>query len=1276
MRSNNRSFFGTFCIFAFLWFSAGGFSVATCDVHTGAGERGVRINVIESNQDRLLVEFLFSKPVDGRINGCQVTPQPGHPALPFKSILFASPPHSDVRYSVVKTVKSELGPVSIPPAPSPVFMPRQPGDGTSHITAWEHKADPRIYATDAMYPAELCRVEKGGFFRNVYVQSLIVYPLRYNPVTKKTEFYQKMIVRLTFHHQQTPGKSAGGQDHDIFHRLNNSSIINAGQADLWSAARTLQSAPLQKSVFSGERYKIEIDREGLYRFYKSDLEDAGLNLLGIDPRHIKLFHRDNELPIYIYGEEDGYFHDTDYIEFYATGIKSRYTRLNVYWLIVDSSPGKRVTVKNGNPAGTTTIITRTREKYHYERDKYYETSIPGGAEQDHFFWDYIIAPKTLNFSLRLDHVSAAASSPPAVRYVYQGFSATTVDPDHHTIVFLNGEKIADDRWDGQIQYSNQVNCPQSILQNGENTLTVRLPGDTGSNVDIVWINWFEIEYWRDLTANSNYVTFSSRDNGTRQFQVTGFGAPDILVYDVTDTLHPKRISNIKTENIGGAYTALFQDKLSGIRKYMAVAGPALQKPVSFSKVNGAGLGSPSNRADYIVITHKNFYPAIDMLAQYRRDQGLKVKIVTIDDVFNEFNDGIKHPSAIRNFLNAAYHNWYQPAPPSFVLLVGDATYDPRNVLGFGDHDYVPTHLFETGTYHTETSSDNWFACVNGDDDIPDMLVGRIPARTSSQVEQFVQKIKNYEKTTLGDGWVKDVLFIADNADEGGNFETTSDQIAENVTSPFNVQKIYLRDAGSAGAARSAIINQFNKGCLFANYLGHGSLDNWASETMFGKTDVNSLTNNLRFPIVVTLSCLNGFFHHAENAYCLSEEFLLGNQRGAVACYTPSGFGYASADKILADGLYASIFKNQNGNLGSAILESKLALTAAGEVFNDHVKFFNLFGDPATKLPIKTVSTPQSAYFYGQLRLFGEKAPPGTVVSAWVKGIKCSADLVVEKAGKFGLLQVWADNPATGIKEGAVNNDKVGFQIVYGKNDTAFAVPSVIWKTATTRQVDLNVIHDPDTPVKVENVNLDIWIDDKKVGDQLLDGDTVSGTPAIKAKIHVDPSAVFTTDQLSVRLDDIEINPEQLFHRHETDGGSQALVVEFKAGMLDDGAHKVCFELSTVGAGLKKSFNFNIDNRLGITDVMNYPNPMQETTCFTYYLTNDGPARVSIKIYSVAGRLLRVIEYAPGDVGFNNLYWDGRDGDGDMLANGVYFYKIIVRDGPEHAEHLAKLVIAN
>lgn len=100
---------------------------------------------------------------------------------------------------------------------------------------------------------------------------------------------------------------------------------------------------------------------------------------------------------------------------------------------------------------------------------------------------------------------------------------------------------------------------------------------------------------------------------------------------------------------------------------------------------------------------------------------------------------------------------------------------------------------------------------------------------------------------------------------------------------------------------------------------------------------------------------------------------------------------------------------------------------------------------------------------------------------------------------------------------------------------------------------------------------------------------------------------------------------------------------------------------------------NTASQLGLLDVFNIPNPFHSTTTFTFTIASPStPDEVTINIYTVAGRMIRQFT-APGIIGFNKVHWDGRDNDGDELGNGVYFYKVTVKQGGTQVEGISKLV---
>ena len=107
----------------------------------------------------------------------------------------------------------------------------------------------------------------------------------------------------------------------------------------------------------------------------------------------------------------------------------------------------------------------------------------------------------------------------------------------------------------------------------------------------------------------------------------------------------------------------------------------------------------------------------------------------------------------------------------------------------------------------------------------------------------------------------------------------------------------------------------------------------------------------------------------------------------------------------------------------------------------------------------------------------------------------------------------------------------------------------------------------------------------------------------------------------------------------------------------------------------KTLKVIVDQSDKILSVYNYPNPFKTETYFTFRLTGI-PDELQINIYTITGRLIKkIIKYSPElKTDFNSIYWDGRDEDGDFLANGVYFYKLITKNGSKSNSITQKMVV--
>lgn len=105
-----------------------------------------------------------------------------------------------------------------------------------------------------------------------------------------------------------------------------------------------------------------------------------------------------------------------------------------------------------------------------------------------------------------------------------------------------------------------------------------------------------------------------------------------------------------------------------------------------------------------------------------------------------------------------------------------------------------------------------------------------------------------------------------------------------------------------------------------------------------------------------------------------------------------------------------------------------------------------------------------------------------------------------------------------------------------------------------------------------------------------------------------------------------------------------------------------------------SFDVVVSDELLVKDLYNYPNPMKSETNFIFNLAGSAtPQKFIIKIYTVSGKLIKELDY-PVNIGFNQIPWDGKDSDGDFVANGTYLYKLVTEDDAESETQIQKLVV--
>ena len=501
---------------------------------------------------------------------------------------------------------------------------------------------------------------------------------------------------------------------------------------------------------------------------------------------------------------------------------------------------------------------------------------------------------------------------------------------------------------------------------------VTLYCDSGDDAFVV--DYFELTYDRSFSAINNQLQFA-HDSGYR-YVIDEFSTNDLLIFDISD---PLNVAYIENATVAGSdpYDISFEPPANpgATEIYLIISSDNYKSPVSISQDVSSDLADTDHQIDYIIITHKdigwdgggNPNDWLDDLVNLREDGGLSVKAVDIEDIYDEFSYGLYSPVAIRDFLAYAYSNWQTPAP-QYVILVGDGSFDYKDNLNIGTINYVPGYMVDTA-YMGEAITDEYFVKISGDDALPDMYIGRLPAASEAQAQAMVDKIKSYEEILHAKDWRQNVLLLADDQveDYEAIFETMNEDAAALMPSKMTALRGYLGSSTPA-AINSFIDTTIGSGALIMNYSGHGALKSWGSPFIFEDTHVSSLDNNGKYPFVIGMSCLAGNFGFVSASKgqvpSLAETLLLADAEGAVAAFMPTAMTTTPGQRILNAALFEALFSDDIRGLGPAILSAKQVLLAnGGAVFEEVSETFLLFGDPALglKIPLPRMPTGVAAY---------------------------------------------------------------------------------------------------------------------------------------------------------------------------------------------------------------------------------------------------------------------------------------------------------------------------
>ncbi|HEY3296650.1 MAG TPA: C25 family cysteine peptidase [bacterium] len=717
-----------------------------------------------------------------------------------------------------------------------------------------------------------------------------------------------------------------------------------------------------------------------------------------------------------------------YQSFSPSFYQDPWTNENVYWLSWgDGQPGLRLANEDGTyhpdwSPQQVHQISNVQTSLHFEADwkfdrlqastsQFAQTLLangPLGIHQDHWFWGTPI--EGLSSRSFLAYLPFPATSGPealynvTVRACLQGYTFSDAEPmgNHRAIVYVNGRtapglqggKITERDnfpvWKNQTPIILQtrptdtagVGITAGTLEQGNNVISVSLPGDglAGAN-DKVMVNWFEIDYARAPRASydgSIYFPFDTTRGDTYSFEIRGFATRNISVWK----LDHARLTNVLVRRVNPAdespsWAARFQLISDGAYQMALFDDRYPQHPAAIVPETSNRDLRTLNGARYLIIYHDSFAndpaasPWLQRLDSLRRVTfDGSVDTIRVSQIYEQFNDGIVNPEAIRNFLKYAYEHW--AVRPTHCCLVGDGVMENK-YSGARQGDLISS-LYTLTTQYGATAADMLFGCVSGPpwDILPDIAVGRISCRSATELESYVRKLIAYEdpsRTAYNSLYHCTMLAVADKKDAQFDFPGGySEPTIQTMPDEINVSRVYL-DSLPSGQGPNVLRDGFRNGAVLINYNGHGGGGVWSGTNLMDVAGVRQLNNRRAYPFITNFTCYVGAFDAINQADVLGEafEFAQNNRLdpvGGIGVYSSTGVGWANAGRTMQQYLYDFCATVPGLTLGEIVQINKTRFwgrrvynwamgdyLAIGDSEYSMMMMMTLLGDPGVKLAL-------------------------------------------------------------------------------------------------------------------------------------------------------------------------------------------------------------------------------------------------------------------------------------------------------------------------------------
>ena len=766
-----------------------------------------------------------------------------------------------------------------------------PGDGTVRPS---RRSRPLPALSRGYWPREQARLS-GTVFQGEEKSAVVeLVPIRYDAYRGQLVLARRLVVRVVFRGSEAAEAGVG---------------------------RVGRRAPREKALFRDVLAELHTQRRGLHAVGFEQLFPARQR--GMAVSQLRLQRQGVAAPFRV-EPATGVFGPGSTLFFFAeSGPVSTGFAGEVAWQLVRATDGLAMASLPGAPGGDPAAGLAARATF--ERDRIYQPGLLDAP--DPWLWEAAGAGVAKGVSLALDGVDASGG---LVRLAVdlQGGSDAEGVVDHHVRVKIGGVLAGNATFDGKKPFRVEATLSGSVLREGANELVVENVGDTGVQ-SLVFLDRVEVVYPRLSGASAGAIEAAWEGTGTAEVAVRGPAA----VVDVTAGVAPVWLSGVESGPSAARFAA------AAGRVYWVAGRDGLLAP-RVHVPGASSLKSPSNQADFLVIGPESFLEAARPLVERREGQGLSTLAVSLEEIASTFGGGEASAEAVRAFLSYAYHSWARPSP-RFVLLLGDGSDDPRNFTATATA--APMPALRVKTTYLWTASDPLLGAVNGEDGVPDLAIGRLPAATPDEAARLVAKVLDWEDG--GNDLAGPAVLVADNPDVGGDFEANASAVALGPLAGRPIETLRVRELGAG--TRAAILDAFSRGPSLVSYVGHGGAAVWASENVLNTWDAPSLPEQSRQPVLLTLNCLNGYFV-APNFDALTEALLKADGRGIVAGVSPSGLSLDAPAHAYHRALAGALASGAHERLGDALLAGQKAYAETGAM-PELLSVYHLFGDPTLRI---------------------------------------------------------------------------------------------------------------------------------------------------------------------------------------------------------------------------------------------------------------------------------------------------------------------------------------